>query len=1023
MKERVRHFFRPKKDRDGFLARAQIGTLVSAKRRILLARFSRSTIVTFAALVFLFSARAASAQSGTLGSASSPVVNAFGRPMGGVNVSICQPLATTAAQVISNTAVLTTAGNPITAGFAAGMTLQVSGFTGNDTYFNGGTFSNGAGITGGYTIVSVSSTTITYSLTHGNATASSNGTVLQQGNATTACAGLSAIYSDPGMTQPIAQPIVTDGEGNWNAFAQSGQLYYVQFYGSGVTTSVRWIMVNVAANAALKSRTNDAVQYASPNGNDANDGFSLGSAKLTLLAAYNALPASGGTIYISGSASSQVSCTPTSGQGFGIAGSGDPNYASIPEVLNNVQWVRAKGGAINIQGISAATYGAASTDAWVTYLNCGNSTTPGLWLSGVSGAQISHIYVPNAQIGLRLSIDSNGGRANSSNPSGTMEIDHDYFNSVSGGGPTTDVGGNLIWVNFHDDVFSNNSGQAATSNAAANIYLSNSNANTSLGLIYSDHNFFTGGGGVRFDAATGVSSSFYMRRSLMEGSGTSQPLYEVINSGQLSSNIILEGGISDSGTNVPAVKIAAGMDPCLTNVSGIVQGTYYAFLDGPMTIGEGGACASSASGGTPTYAELTPIPNVIPAAKYERNGPYGIAVNGDNFRRSFNPSFVRFANLAAQSPASWVVNPTGLTGASLTQIQGPGDPAGVTNAATLSCTGNGSQGGCDYYVYNNNLTFGPGDYIYVGVWAQPASTAGFSQNSAGVFGNPIGLEFVSNASTIRILAGGPSLAAPGYLSLFSRPYFQTDGNWQWIWALAKVTAPNSSASQVKIHLGFQAGFPVNAYAPMFVRIPASSVALTAAPTFSSASETGNTVTFTTTAAHNLYGAMPVVISGCSVSGYNGEWAIIGTPTTTTFTLYNPTSGMGAPTGCVITPGNDSEVADWANNLSSYGDNCASGTFCGIRGVTVPKIIANGTSTLGNSAIASGACATAVTTAANGVLTSDRITWSYASAPATADALLTLSAYVTSGNVNWKLCNPTASSQTPSGLVVNWEVLR
>jgi hypothetical protein len=363
------------------------------------------------------------------------------------------------------------------------------------------------------------------------------------------------------------------------------------------------------------------------------------------------------------------------------------------------------------------------------------------------------------------------------------------------------------------------------------------------------------------------------------------------------------------------------------------------------------------------------------------------------------------------------------TGDTLTQIQGPGDPTGVTNAATINCTGNGGTGGCDYYVYNNSLTFSPGDYIYIGAWAQPASTAGFGNAPIGVFGRPISLEFVNNQPAVKVLASGPTtggVTGPGFTI---NPFYQTDGNWQYLWALAKVTGPVSSSSQVKIHLAFQAGFPINAYAPMFVRIPAASVALTAAPTFSSASETGNTVTFTTTAAHNLYGAMPVVISGCSVSGYNGEWTITGTPTSTTFTLYNPTSGLGAPTGCVITPGNDSEAADWANNLASYGDNCASGTLCGIRGVTVPKIVASGTSTLGSSAVTSGACATVVTTAASGVLSSDRIEWSYASAPATADGLLTLSSYMTSGNVNWKLCNPTASSQTPSGLVINWEVLR
>jgi len=49
----------------------------------------KTTIAALATLVFLLSATLAHAQSGTLGSASSPVVNAFGRAMGGVNVAVC----------------------------------------------------------------------------------------------------------------------------------------------------------------------------------------------------------------------------------------------------------------------------------------------------------------------------------------------------------------------------------------------------------------------------------------------------------------------------------------------------------------------------------------------------------------------------------------------------------------------------------------------------------------------------------------------------------------------------------------------------------------------------------------------------------------------------------------------------------------------------------------------------------------------------------------------------------------------
>ena len=54
------------------------------------------------------------------------VLSGSGRPIAGANVSVCSTpgLATTAASVTSNIAVLTFGSSPITAGFAAGMTLQ-----------------------------------------------------------------------------------------------------------------------------------------------------------------------------------------------------------------------------------------------------------------------------------------------------------------------------------------------------------------------------------------------------------------------------------------------------------------------------------------------------------------------------------------------------------------------------------------------------------------------------------------------------------------------------------------------------------------------------------------------------------------------------------------------------------------------------------------------------------------------------------------------------------------------------------
>lgn len=88
------------------------------------------------------------------------------------------------------------------------------------------------------------------------------------------------------------------------------------------------------------------------------------------------------------------------------------------------------------------------------------------------------------------------------------------------------------------------------------------------------------------------------------------------------------------------------------------------------------------------------------------------------------------------------------------------------------------------------------------------------------------------------------------------------------------------------------------------------------------------------------------------------------------------------------------------------------------------LVAQGTSTLGTTSIASGACATTVTTLAANVAGTDTISWSYASFPAPAtDGRLVLNAFISAGNVNFSRCNPTSTAIVPNGLTVNWRVNR
>jgi hypothetical protein len=176
------------------------------------------------ALVAAFaSAGAARAQNGPI---TGITFSSTGRPAGGVNVAICSTLTTTAASVTSNVATLTFASNPITQGFVTGQALTVFGFTGGDTYFNGA-----------FIISSTSATTISYNLVNANGSAGSNGTVYQTGNRTQACAPLAALTTDNTGNFSSSNPFVSDGLGNYTAWAVPGY-YRVQAYSSNFGLSV-----------------------------------------------------------------------------------------------------------------------------------------------------------------------------------------------------------------------------------------------------------------------------------------------------------------------------------------------------------------------------------------------------------------------------------------------------------------------------------------------------------------------------------------------------------------------------------------------------------------------------------------------------------------------------------------------------------------------------------------------------------------------------------------------------------------
>jgi len=119
---------------------------------------------------------------------------------------------------------------------------------------------------------------------------------------------------------------------------------------------------------------------------------------------------------------------------------------------------------------------------------------------------------------------------------------------------------------------------------------------------------------------------------------------------------------------------------------------------------------------------------------------------------------------------------------------------------------------------------------------------------------------------------------------------------------------------------------------------------------------------------------------------------------------------------------DTDIEDYARSLTSYPPSCSVGQLCNTTG-PLTENVAGGTSVLASGPVSATSCATVITMSAPGTIPTDVIRWNFASAPTTADALMTIQAYVAANKVNFLRCNPTAVSQTGTALVINWMAIR
>ncbi len=145
------------------------------------------------------------------------------------------------------------------------------------------------------------------------------------------------------------------------------------------------------------------------------------------------------------------------------------------------------------------------------------------------------------------------------------------------------------------------------------------------------------------------------------------------------------------------------------------------------------------------------------------------------------------------------------------------------------------------------------------------------------------------------------------------------------------------------------------------------------------------------------------------------------------------AGNAGPVGGVFSAPEGTTTAGASSVDNCGGDSTAHGLKCSFNAdgpYLMERLVASGTSAMGTGGITTGTCATVVTTAATGAATTDNLIANPTADPTgvtgyapSASGSLYIQAYITSGNVNFKVCNNTSGTITPSALTMQWRVIR
>lgn len=531
-------------------------------------------------------------------------------------------------------------------------------------------------------------------------------------------------------------------------------------------------------NVAIKVPIGDSQMFVSSSGNDSNDGLSWGTAKLTVMAAYDAMPSQGGTINICAAGGAFVNASTDTPPAIWLMGPNDPNYASPPAGWRHVK-------PTYFHGVCGNTFAQQGNTPFIL-VAAGNSTTAAIRLSSLnSNLKFDNLGLQYPTIDVQMGVDSNGAQTSISGVIGASfdNMNTEDCNSCTGSaGPGWQIGGGDTFDIFLNNIVAqgNPNATVGSDNQAAILVKPLGSSNSGVGLTFTNSVLQSG------------------ELKWYEGTDIGEYL--------IAENIRSESIAGGGGTGLATIWLTAA-DISFVDIADIqtsdATGTIHDVrVDG--NLGDEGSVALHGyfPGGVIGPASIQyMIPGLLPTDPLVQGemGFTGGRVVGffGNTQRVFSSSAVRWANLASQSSASWTASQT--TGTT-TYTQSISAPDGTTGAAQASNTAVTIQ---TLTFFGASQTLAVGDFFVGGFWER-SQNGGILLDGSGV-------------QNVAIAGSGNTVSCSRVLPIFST----SNEAWQWTYEICQLTAVGTTPATVSLQGFFNSTTTVQVYAPILIHIPAA----------------------------------------------------------------------------------------------------------------------------------------------------------------------------------------------------------